>query len=236
MLTFSDDPRAAEQQMQAIIWYLTAIGHLDGDFDESEREYVRDHVAQLVMRRADAALAHDPALRATVTEKWTAHFHEVADAVAAEVGAYFTESVAEGEDTHQFVTAKLKLRCFELFQRFDGPGRRQLMTVADAMIEADGVVHPAEAEFRSELAALLDAPEELPELDVEAIVTDGMTFIEAPEVRVPKIDDHPLLQSFERDWDRDPSAFATQAVDDLKLIRTSASTRCAPRARGASRA
>ncbi|MBP6835488.1 MAG: serine/threonine protein phosphatase, partial [Deltaproteobacteria bacterium] len=145
MLTFSDDPRAAEQQMQAIIWYMTAIGHLDGDFDESEREYVRDHVAQLVIRRANAALAHDPDLHASVVEKWTAHFHEVADGVAAEVGAYFTESVAEGENTDQFVTAKLKLRCFELFQRFDAPGRRQLLTVADAMIEADGVVHPAEA-------------------------------------------------------------------------------------------
>ncbi len=218
MLTFSDDPRAAEQQMQAIIWYLTAIGHLDGDFDESEREYVRDHVAQLVMRRANAALAHDAELRHSVVEKWTGHFHEIADSVAAEVGAYFTESVSEGEDTHQFVTAKLKLRCFELFQRFDAPGRRQLMTVADAMIEADGVVHPAEAEFRRELAALLDAPEELPDIDVEPI-TDGMTLIEATEVRVPRQDDHPFLQSFERDWDRNPSAFATQAEADLRLIQ-----------------
>jgi len=234
MLTFSDDPRAAEQQMQAIIWYLTAIGHLDGDFDESEREYVRDHVAQLVVRRANAALAHDAGLRDTVVEKWTAHFHEVADSVAAEVGAYFTESVAEGENSDQFVTAKLKLRCFELFQRFDPPGRRQLMTVADAMIEADGVVHPAEAEFRRELAALLDAPEELPDLDVEPL-TDGVTFIEAAEVRVPKQDDHPFLQSFERDWDRDPSAFATQAVDDLKLIRAVHERLDAMRAAGSGR-
>lgn len=218
MLTFSDDPRAAEQQMQAIIWYLTAIGHLDGDFDESEREYVRDHVGQLVLRRANAALGHDDALRASVVEKWTMHFHEAADAVAAEVGAYFTESVAEGEDTHQFVTAKLKLRCFELFQRFDGPGRRQLMTVADAMIEADGVVHPAEAEFRRELAALLDAPEELPELEVEPL-TNGMTFIEAPEVRVPRQEDHPFLQSFERDWEHNANTFVAQAEDDLRLIR-----------------
>lgn len=218
MLTFSDDPRAAEQQMQAIIWYLTAIGHLDGDFDESEREYVRDHVAQLVTRRASAALAHDAELRASVVDKWTKHFHEIADSVATEVGAYFTESVAEGEDTHQFVTAKLKLRCFELFQRFDAPGRRQLMTVADAMIEADGVVHPAEAEFRRELAALLDAPEELPDVDVEPI-TDGMTLVEAAEVRVPRQDDHPFLQSFEREWDRNPSAFAAQAESDLRLIQ-----------------
>lgn len=218
MLTFSDDPRAAEQQMQAIIWYLTAIGHLDGDFDESEREYVRDHVAQLVTKRANAALAHDAELRTSVVDKWTKHFHEIADSVATEVGAYFTESVAEGEDTHQFVTAKLKLRCFELFKGFDVPGRRQLMTVADAMIEADGVVHPAEAEFRTQLAALLDAPEELPDVDLEPI-TDGMTLIEAAQVRVPRQDDHPFLQSFEREWDRNPSAFAAQAEADLRLIQ-----------------
>ncbi len=218
MLTFSDDPRAAEQQMQAIIWYLTAIGHLDGDFDESEREYVRDHVGQLVMRRAAAALAHDPEQRKIVEEKWTMHFLGVADSVAAEVGGYFSESVAEGENTQQFVTAKLKLRCFELFQGFDGPGRRQLMTIADAMIEADGVVHPAEAEFRVGLVALLDAPEEVPEIDVEPL-SPGDALIKAAEVRLPRQDDHPFLQSFERHWDRNPSAFATQAEEDLKLIR-----------------
>ncbi len=234
MLTFSDDPRAAEQEMQAIIWYLTAIGHLDGDFDESEREYVRDHVAQLVRRRAEASLDHDPALRDDVIEKWTEHFHEVADTVAAEVGAYFTESVAEGEDSRQFVTAKLKLRCFELFTRFDESGRRQLMSVADRMIEADGVVHPAEAEFRNELAALLDAPEELPELDLEPLA-DGMVLIEAPSIRVPKQDDHPFLQSFERDWDRDPFTFASQAEEDLRLIRAVHERLDAMRARGAGR-
>ena len=36
MMTFSDDPNLAEQQMHAIIFYLTTFGYIDGDFDAKE--------------------------------------------------------------------------------------------------------------------------------------------------------------------------------------------------------
>ncbi len=218
MLTFSDDPRVAEQQMQAVIWYLTAVGHIDGEFDESEREYVRDHVEQLVSRRVDAALSHDAALAAEVRAQWTQHFHEVADAIAAEVGSYFTESVAEGEDTAQFVAARLKLRCFELFKGFDEGGRKKLLAAAEAVIMADGVVHPAEAQFRDELRALLDAPEEVDLIDDVHVEAVGSTVIEAARPLAPKVDDHPFLAALERHWADDAETFRSQAADDLGLI------------------
>ena len=40
MMAFSDDPQVAEQQMHAIIFYLTTFGYIDGDFDLSEKEFV----------------------------------------------------------------------------------------------------------------------------------------------------------------------------------------------------
>ena len=48
MITFSDDPRVAEQQMHAVIYYLTAFGYIDGDFDTNEKQYIRDHIGKLV--------------------------------------------------------------------------------------------------------------------------------------------------------------------------------------------
>ena len=41
MLQFSKDPEVAERQMQAIIFYLTTFGYIDGEFDvDQERSSV----------------------------------------------------------------------------------------------------------------------------------------------------------------------------------------------------
>ena len=56
MLTFSTDPDVAEQQMNAIIFYLTAFGYIDGDFDFTEKTFVRIYIRQLVTARAKAAM------------------------------------------------------------------------------------------------------------------------------------------------------------------------------------
>ena len=233
MLTFSADPYTAEQEMQAVIFYLTAIAHLDGHFDESEQEYVRDHVSMLVRHRAREAVGTDDlSPYAETIAQWEQHFHEVAGMLAAEVAGYFTESVAEGEDLLTFVTARLKLRCFELFQRFDEAGQAQLLRVADAMIRADGVVHPSEQAFRDELEALLHAPVQL-EDDLVEPIEEGALLVEAPKARVPKQSDHPFLKANERAYSRDPLAFAEEAEGDLALIRKVMETLEARRAEGA---
>lgn len=233
MLTFSADPYTAEQEMQAVIYYLTAIAHLDGHFDESEQEYVRDHVSMLVRHRAREAVGTDDlSPYAETIAQWEQHFHEVAGMLAAEVAGYFTESVAEGEDLLTFVTARLKLRCFELFQRFDEAGQAQLLRVADAMIRADGVVHPSEQAFRDELEALLHAPVQL-EDDLVEPIEEGALLVEAPKPRVPRQSDHPFLKANERAYSRDPLAFAEEAEGDLALIRKVMETLEARRAEGA---
>ena len=44
MLSFSADPQVAEKQMRAIIFYLTTFGYIDGDFDASEKSFVRAYL------------------------------------------------------------------------------------------------------------------------------------------------------------------------------------------------
>ena len=48
MMEFSRNPREAEQQIQAIIYYLVVFGYIDGDFDLSEKEFIREYITNIV--------------------------------------------------------------------------------------------------------------------------------------------------------------------------------------------
>ena len=120
MLIFSQNPDVAEQQMNAIIFYLTAFGYIDGEFDFTEKTFVRIYIRQLVSARAKAAMPDaDAKTRDEVVNKFVSHFHEVFEQIDRSVKDLFDEAVADGEDVEKFVYAKLKLRSYEIFQTFE---------------------------------------------------------------------------------------------------------------------
>lgn len=217
MMTFSTDSKIAEQQMHAIIFYMTAFGYIDGNLDASEKRIIRDYIGGLVNQRARAALGDDLEPHYDVIERWTEHFHEVLDLMQEEVRVLFTESVAEGEDQKQFVIAKLKLRCFELFKRFDDESRLALVAMGDTLMAADGVIDPSEQQFRDELVALLASPMELDDVELETVERGSVVIGEARTLTAREID-HPFFKGFEFAYATDPIAFAKQAEVDLALI------------------
>ena len=219
MITFDTDPEIAEQQMRAIIYYLTAFGYIDGDFDRAEKQYVREYVGKLVDHRAREALGADLEPHRALLTKITAHFNEVLDETDNAIQSLFTESVAEGESTSQFVLAKIKLRCFELFKRFDEQGRFALLATLDELMYADGIVHPNEETFRRELYHLLRAPMEIEinEADLEAVDSGRMIIGEAKTLTAAQ-PDHPFFKGFEVQYAKDPATFALQAQGDMELI------------------
>src|SRR3954470_18348824 len=82
MLKFSQDGPTADKQMRAVIFYLTTFGYIDGDFDDSEKEFVRGYVRKLIEGRMhDAVAASDQPLRTELIEKFTKHFHEVFEGI-----------------------------------------------------------------------------------------------------------------------------------------------------------
>ena len=95
MLTFSQDPNVAEQQMTALIFYLTAFGYVDGNFDFTEKTFVRFYIRQLVTARAHALMPSDTAeQRASageVIERFVAHFHELFEQIDRHVRELFSE-------------------------------------------------------------------------------------------------------------------------------------------------
>ena len=57
MAMFSSDPAVAKQQMLAIVFLLTAFGHMDGKFALSEKRFVQEKIAKLVEERMLEAVA-----------------------------------------------------------------------------------------------------------------------------------------------------------------------------------
>jgi len=220
MLTFSADPDVAEQQMNAIIFYLTAFGYIDGKFDFTEKTFVRIYIRQLVSARAKAAMPDaDPATRDEVVARFVGHFLEVFEQIDRSVKELFDEAVADGEDVEKFVYAKLKLRSYEIFQSFDPANQHELLTCIDELIYADGSVHPAEEAFRKELEGLLDSPTALGVHDIELVREPNRVAIEGPASLRPRLDDHPFFHSFEQHYSADPSRIRTQVAADLDLMQ-----------------
>ncbi len=232
MLKFSHDPDLAEQQMCAIIFYLTAFGYIDGDFDRAEQSFVRVYIRQLVEARAAEAL---PAAAAEVREevigKFVTHFLEVFEQIDREIRSLFTEMVAHDENVDEFVYAKLKLRSYEIFQSFDEDNQRELLATARELIAADGQVHPAEARFRDEVEALLASVEPLDESDIQPI--EATVEIDLPTPLLPKHDNHPFFARFEEHYSSDPVRIRKQAEADHSLIMRAMDVLAEQRSRGA---
>jgi hypothetical protein len=219
MFPFRTKPDVAEQQMNAIIFYLTAFGYIDGDFDFTEKTFVRIYIRQLVTERAKLAMPDaDQKTRDEVVNKFTTHFHEVFEQIDRSVKALFDEAVADGEDVEKFVYAKLKLRSYEIFQSFERDNQQELLSTIDELIYADGSVHPAEKKFREEIEALLDRHEmPLDEQDLEVVATKQVA-VGTPTAVMPRLEDHPFFQHFEHHYSADPARIQPQIAADLDLL------------------
>ncbi|MCG8423842.1 MAG: metallophosphoesterase [Proteobacteria bacterium] len=232
MLKFSNDPDVAEQQMWAIIFYLTAFGYIDGDFDLSEKTFVRVYIRKLVEHRAlDAMPDCDPAVRTEVVSKFVTHFHEVFEAINREIKALFTEVVADEENVEEFVYAKLKLKSYEIFKSFDEANQRELLASVEELINADGRIHPAEARFRDEVEALLKI--EPPPMDRPSRAQQPGRVTIADTANLDLADDnHPFFVGFEQHYSANPVRIRKQAESDHSLITRTMNAFAEQRSRG----
>ncbi len=231
MAMFSSDPAIAKRQMLTIVFLLTAFGHMDGKFALSEKRFVQEKIAKLVEERMLEAMP-DPLARHVATERVTQQFQKVAATIDKEIASLFTESVAEGESTEQFVYAKIALRSYELLHPFDEEARKNLLGIVDELILADGVVHPNEERLRADIQRLLDEPIELEEIEaVEDL--EHPVEIEKPVALAPKQDDHPFFTREERAYPGDSVGFWKLAKQDLELVQKVKATLDAQRAAGA---
>ncbi|UJR81644.1 metallophosphoesterase family protein [Sandaracinus amylolyticus] len=223
MLTFSRDPQVAEKQMQAIIFSLTTFGHIDGDFDDRERAFVKEFIGKLVTHRVATGMPEaTPEVKRDVAERFTKHFHETFENIERWVAEVMSEPISKDDSRDEVVHAKLKLRCFELFKSFDRASQEAVLETVDEFILADGHSHPAETKFRSELAALLGANDEVP-IEVVDDASGVPVRLSEPidlRLRVDRGDkaDHPFFKQFEHHYSSQPERIQKQVQADLALV------------------
>jgi len=239
MIAFSDNPVAAEQQMTAIIYYMTTFGFVDGSFDLSEKMEIKRWIRSLVEMRVEGMGLDDAAMKRNVIDKQVAYFDRIFERVTSEIQGLFDEAVADGERPEDFVNARLKLRCFELFTSFDPKSRGTLLFIVNQLLKADGVVHENERKFRDELMALLDhAVTELPAPSAPArapAAAASATTLEAAQRMIASFGEHPLLQEGEEHYSRDPARMQPQMVRDHALMTQAVNLWEQQRAAGAGR-
>ena len=106
MIQLNPDPQIAEQQIEAIIFYLTACGYIDSEFDLSEKAFVRAYLRKLVTARIDShGESMSPELRYERIEQLHEHYVERFQEIDHDVRGLFTEAVADGEDYELLFTA-----------------------------------------------------------------------------------------------------------------------------------
>ncbi len=220
-MNFSADPKEAEQQIHAILFYLTVFGYIDGHFDASEKEFIREYIKRIVDHKIAQNQAYQQlpgdALQAIV-EQQEAHYNLVFEQIDQEIREFFDEAVALNESLDSYINSRLKLRCYEIFNRFDHENQNALMEVIDDFIEADGVTHPNEVEFRNQLAELLRL-EVMLDLDLEdvEIIPAGIEL--SPERLVkPASENHPFLRDLEFHYSEDNSQRAKQAEEEMAVV------------------
>ncbi|MBC8068091.1 MAG: serine/threonine protein phosphatase [Deltaproteobacteria bacterium] len=231
MIQLSAEPEVAEQQLEAVLFYLTTCGYIDDEFDLTEKSYVRSLLRRIVTARVDAQGELDPELRFEQIERLHEHYVEMFQSIDYEVRSHMSEVVAEGEDSRHFVLTKLKLRCFELFRSLSPGNRAALLELVDEFIGADGVVHPAEVEFRNDLASLLGQPS-IPEPELPA---QEKVEIARPVELPSATTDHPFFQGFEHHYSSDPELIRAQVEVDLSVLDQAQAKWAEQRAAGAGR-
>src|SRR5215831_18045571 len=103
MIAFSQSPVVAEQQMSAIIYYMTTFAFIDGRFDVAEEAEIRRWIRALVEMRVDSMGIPDIDERLAVVEKQTGYFERIFVRVTHEIQALFDEPVAQNERPLDFV-------------------------------------------------------------------------------------------------------------------------------------
>ncbi|MFO0749095.1 MAG: metallophosphoesterase family protein [Myxococcota bacterium] len=219
MLKFSSEPADAAREMEAVLFYLTAFGYIDGRFDRSERDFIEEFILELAAsQETDSATAAGRARRAALVDRLDRKFQRI----SAELKAMWDEPTAEGERALSFVRSRVKVRCFEILEGFAREDRKVLMDAVDQMLAADGIADPEEIQFRTELLAFLDTKQ--PSAAGRAGHTGEAKgrrnrVVIHPHVERPRSEaNHPALTQLERHFAVEPDLLRRQLGADLQRM------------------
>ena len=224
MVTFSADPEQALREMEALLYLLTAFGYIDGELESAERGFIEDYILQLAETyEDDTATAAGRARRSALTDKLDRRFERI----DRELAGMWDEPTADGEFAPAFVRSRMKLRCYEILERFPLEDRRAIMSAVDEVLAADGIAHPEEIEFRDELLLIMAGTHSsgTPDYSEGDRGSWGNYIVVHEQVARPRTTgNHPLLTRLERHYDPDPFVLKRQLNADMELVNKAIKT------------
>ena len=120
MVTLSPDPELARREMHGLIFYLTTVSFIDGEFDPTETSFVRDTIRRVIQDRVSSVVKSDDSReREDLVRTLETAFEALFEATRKEVTQVLHEAVAEAEAQEAFVACRLEQRCFEIFSELD---------------------------------------------------------------------------------------------------------------------
>jgi hypothetical protein len=217
VIVLADAPELAHEQLRAIIYYLTTLAYVDGEYHDHERRFVAARIHKLVANHVHYRRAHEPAAtRTRLIDEQTRVFQGIAEEIDREVQALFDEAVMSGEGREAHVRDKLELRCFEVLRSFDADARLHLLEICDELILADGIEHPAERLFRADIQKLLALSAIDDDYAAEALPPITLRVV-APAERRARTPNDDFFTDLERPYPTEASALRKAAAADKKL-------------------
>ena len=109
MLTLHEHPLIADQQIIGLTFCLTCFGYVDGDFDDSERIFVREYIEKVVRAQAEGFFdsSERPWERERRIEAQVAHFDSIFRQIDADLAEAASEIVAAGESQENYILTRL---------------------------------------------------------------------------------------------------------------------------------
>ena len=229
----SDEPNVARRELEGLIFYLATFAAIDGHLDEQEMVFIRDTVHDAIAHKMERShRRYAPGERQQRTQRFIGFFDQVYARIQGEVMDLLYESVLATEARGSYVRSKLESRCYEVFLHFDAATRGQLFAMVEALISADGLVHPAEVQLHQRLLAFLRMPARAP---LEPVSSPRRVVVqELPALpHLPRADE--WFQQFEQDYASDEQELARQFAADLQLVQAARQALAALQREGAGR-
>ncbi len=219
MIVLADAPELAAEQLRAIIYYLTTLAYVDGEYHDHERRFVAARIHKLVANQVHYRRGYESAAtRTRLIQEQTEFFTAVAADIDREVQSLYDEAVLTKEGREAHVRDKLELRCYEVLRSFDAEARAKLLEICDELILADGVEHPAEKRFRQEIDKLLASSALEDGYATEALPPLSLRIAPASSRRARTPNDD-FFSRLERPYPTETAPLRKEAAADKKLIQ-----------------
>ena len=184
---------------------LLTVGHVDGQFDQREKEFVRSYLDQIIAHVGKGAAEH---------------FDEVYTRLESELAALAAEVTAAGDDN--YVKNRLKVRAVSLFRGFSSSQQQVALELINGLMAADGTIADAERSLHEELVAYFVAPAAS---SSTALPVQQDLVIDPPQPLELAALSHPLLDPLEK-------PMVKNTASDYELIFTAIGAWERQRARG----